>query len=504
VIKSKPQTEYLLQIEPSLAVHSGWMVPRKHADIEPLHEYLYKIANVSGAPAFARKYQYLPPYKGKTKEIYRRDLEKYLHDALSYEPLAESEGMKRFLDKDQGFEKSGANRNPLAFAAPVGDAFQTVGKGVLGGFSTASKGVAAGGQAVLGGVGGLFGGPKKSAPSPRALRYSDASRFEPIASDEQDRHVPKQPPMSPRASTETRSRPHHSQEEDPGDSGVMLQEPLRTALEQAPPMPPRPSEQDVASPHQKITEDSGNETQSAFGTLPTPPASIRDSIASLAPSEPTAIRPEGLEKLEQRINSDDISDAAKEPIQQERLSTGQREEDFEAFEAPRSKSFLPLDEQETCVAIELMFAAISELYTLSSAWNIRRTLLNAAKNYLLRPGNPSLRSITDLLQSTVLDANTSDKAIAEHVLKMRQNSMPTESELAAWPAPLSDLEKEDLRVKARKLLVTKGMPQALTSVMGTAASGEALGRVFDALQVKRVCRALAFALLLQGLRAVTT
>ena len=47
------------------------------------------------------------------------------------------------------------------------------------------------------------------------------------------------------------------------------------------------------------------------------------------------------------------------------------------------------------------------------------------------------------------------------------------------------------------------MPQALTSVMGAAASGEALGRVFDCLQVPEVARGLVFALVLQGVRALT-
>jgi Sorting nexin C terminal len=60
-----------------------------------------------------------------------------------------------------------------------------------------------------------------------------------------------------------------------------------------------------------------------------------------------------------------------------------------------------------------------------------------------------------------------------------------------------------LRVKARRLLVERGMPRALTSVMGSAASGEALGRVFDCLQVQEVARGLMFALLLQALRATT-
>jgi hypothetical protein len=163
----------------------------------------------------------------------------------------------------------------------------------------------------------------------------------------------------------------------------------------------------------------------------------------------------------------------------------------------------PLTEPETTVLVELFFAVINELYTLSSAWTLRRTLLNAAKTFLLRPGNPQLASIQSLLQTTVLDENTSDAGLAYHIRKMRENGLPTEDELKAWPAELSAEEKERLRVKARKLLVERGMPAALTSVMGQAASGEALGKVFDALQEGRVARGVMFGLVLQGLRGIT-
>lgn len=81
--------------------------------------------------------------------------------------------------------------------------------------------------------------------------------------------------------------------------------------------------------------------------------------------------------------------------------------------------------------------------------------------------------------------------------------MPTEAERAKWPPEPTDEEKEKLRVKARRLLVQRGMPQALTSVMGAAASGEALGKLFDCLQVPEVGRGLVFALMLQALRAAT-
>lgn len=162
----------------------------------------------------------------------------------------------------------------------------------------------------------------------------------------------------------------------------------------------------------------------------------------------------------------------------------------------------PITEQETQVAVELLFAVITELYTLSSAWQIRRTLLNAAKTFLLRPGNPQLEAIRILVQESVIEANTSDSGIATHINTIRASSLPTEDEMKKWPKPLDDKEKEELRAKARKLLVEQGMPVALTGVMGQAATGEALGRVFDCLQDEKVARGLVFGLLLQGLRGI--
>ena len=155
------------------------------------------------------------------------------------------------------------------------------------------------------------------------------------------------------------------------------------------------------------------------------------------------------------------------------------------------------------MTVDLMFALITELLSLSSAWTFRLSLLTAAKSYLLRPNNPQLKSIRSLLQESVVDANVSDEGLAAHIRKLRENGLPTEEELKKWPTEPTDDEKEKLRIKARKLLVERGMPQALTTVVGVAASGEALGKVFDCLQNRDVARGLLFALMLQALRTVT-
>jgi len=90
-----------------------------------------------------------------------------------------------------------------------------------------------------------------------------------------------------------------------------------------------------------------------------------------------------------------------------------------------------------------------------------------------------------------------------HLKKLRENTLPTEEELAAWPPEQSAEEKEKLRVKARKLLIQSGVPAALMGVMGQTATTDALGRIFDCLQVEQVARGVFFGIMLQAVRVVT-
>lgn len=247
---------------------------------------------------------------------------------------------------------------------------------------------------------------------------------------------------------------------------------------------------------------------------------------AFSPPTPAAVEPEPMAALDEAFvlppPPSDIPDDYGSPTQFARISTdtrrskldretGEDEKDANPAQAkpaskpaPRRKA--PLTEQETSVAVELMFAVVNELYTLSSAWQFRRTLLAAAKTYLLRPGNPQLESIREMLQESTLDNNLSDSGIAGHIYKLRENALPTEEETKAWERDYpekTEVEKEELRIKARKLLVSLGMPTALSSVMGAAASSEALGRVFDCLQLPEVSRGLMFGLMLQALKVVT-
>ena len=491
-IKAKPTIDYMIQIEPSSSAFRGWMIARKYADFETLHEVLRRISVITGEIEFAEAHAELPKWRGNTKATLRSELERYVTDAVRYQSLAESEGMKRFLEKDRGLERlaSGSNK---AFGWPTPDAFGKLGGdmmnvltkapkqvagGVAGGGKAVLGGVAGGGKAVFGGVAGLVGsvGGKK-------LTGTQSGTSSPMRDTQ---HPPQTPSFSsslsaPRASQESLQvsglalGDRHVEREGGGDAAARSFTSHSDASFEA-------SRVDAAS----LAASTGPRSpmQEAIVNLPPRPSEMPDDPVVLQKSTPSSI---------------DMSHLPASPP-----STPTRPPT--ATPAADNSSKDSLSEAETSVAVELIFAVITELYTLSSAWNIRRTLLAAAKTYLLRPGNPQLLSIRDLLQTSLFDANLSDAGLASHVTALRANCLPNEAELAAWrrdfpPKPPAELDA--LRLRARALLVTKGMPQALTSVMGAAASGEALGKVFDCLQVPAVSRGLVFGLTLQALRVVT-
>ena len=146
-IRNKPMGDYLIQVEPSSSAYSGWMIVRRYADFETLHEILRRIATISGATAFTEQHKGLPSWKIHTRESLRGELERYLRDACWFLALAESEGMKRFLEKSQGH----THTNSKAFA------WETVGKNMLDVLTTAPKGAMEGGKTLVGGVSGVFG-----------------------------------------------------------------------------------------------------------------------------------------------------------------------------------------------------------------------------------------------------------------------------------------------------------------------------------------------------------
>ncbi|KAL9587171.1 MAG: hypothetical protein Q9212_000444 [Teloschistes hypoglaucus] len=482
-IRSKPTIDYLLQVEPATSQHPGWMIARKYADFETLHEVLKRISVVSGVPEFADRHVTIPGWKQRSKETLRTGLEQYLRDALSFNQLAESEGMKRFLEKDQGLGRSSPSVKQGGFGFPTPSAFESMGKGMLDVLAAAPKGAAGGGKAIFGGVTGVLGGVGSlGQKKPTAMGSNKSAQSSNVNLNRTESHKPwASEAMSGRMSYDVPrgsfGELDHSTSNDEADGKENLSPDIVAPVSSL-----DGTAHSVDPPRNCISSEPaavGMSDEQGL-RLPPPPSEISDDW-STTPALPRKFT------------------EAKAPMH----SSPEQQNAPTASSTPSRAPPKPLTEPETRMAIELFFATITSLYTLSpSVWSIRRTLLTAAKNYLLRPGNPNLEAIRQLLQSTLIEANTSDIGLSTHIHKLRQNALPTEAELKAWPPSMREEEKEDLRRRARKLLMEKGMPAALTGVMGQAASGEALGRVFDAVQVERVARGVVGGLVLQGVRAL--
>ncbi|KAK8143731.1 hypothetical protein G3M48_006836 [Beauveria asiatica] len=499
-IRNKPTWDYLIQVEPSSAGYPGWMIVRRYSDFETLHEIMRRIATVSGATAFTELHKELPRWKIHSRESLRGELERYLRDACWYQSLAESEGMKRFLEKSQGHTHGSSK----SFA------WESVGKNMLDVLAIAPKGAMEGGKTLVDGVTGVFGnfpGIGKKAPS-QSIDMTPSKRHSlttPIRADA----LKASPARSERGSIDSQR------------SSVVSTQPGRMPM-----MERRPSlqlqndsEGDMARMGRSERVDS-----TASASVSARPSREHSRASSSAPPlrSPSSI---SLEYVKLPPPPDEMADDYESSLNRDMASvsetTHSKKHSIGHMSQPSVSStqgsatngkktavrpikvHSKLSEGETRVAVELLFAVINEMYTLSSAWNIRRTLLTAAKSFLLRPGNPSLLTVQTLIQTSVLDAYTADSGIAEQLRKVRENSMPTEEERAAWPAELTTEEKEQLAAKARKLLIQSGVPAALMGVMGQAATGEALGRVFDCLQIEEVARGLIFGLILQAVKVLT-
>ena len=546
IIRNKPNVEYLIQIEPSSHHHSGWMTARKYTEFETLHEVVRRIAAITGTTGFMEAHAELPHWKGHTKPSLRGELERYLNDAVKYKPLAESEGMKRFLEKELGTGKTpGAGFPGFDWADKT---FDTMGKGIGSTFNVLSKApkeVAGGGKALFGGVTGVLGsvapfGAKKNRESVTNVANTNTasasnstatlSRTSTNTSETpKTRHsradsiVPELPKHIRSESTLSLASKRTSMESirNPNSPIIDQQPPREAQMERRPSCNPdgdgkrsgRSSRFGSRANSRAPSPRRSMDLSPALGgdqimNLPPMPSEIEDdynaapSRTSLDPLHARNASRTSLSSITPSTTTADVPPVPPLPRRTSVVSIAASNTSPSKPTKPPKTHHTPLSEPETTVLIELFFAVINELYTLSSAWTLRRTLLNAAKTFLLRPGNPQLASITTLFQTT-LDSATSDEGLAQQLRKMRENALPTEEELKAWPKEMGEDEKERLRVKARKLLVERGMPSALTSVMGQAASGEALGKVFDCLQEERVARGVMFGLVLQGLRAVT-
>ena len=475
---SRSQIEYIIQIEPASSLHPGYMIARKYVDFENLHEVLRRISVVAGVARFQSQHSSLPAWKNRGKESVRTDLELYLQDALSHRQLADSEGMKRFLERNHSF---GRPESTPTGKGGLPAAFGTMGKGMLDALASAPKGVGG----VLGNVGGL-GQKKDGGRSSASVVTPKEPRAAPPARSSSNKSLGPEPIRADDGPEDARSfrsvpspQPHvPSAERSSGDVAGMPRSHVSstTSLNHGSNAASSLASSFVDTPQQSSVAEL-DDLQ-----LPPLPTNIPDDYGSTAhrSTSPT------------RRSRDPAAGSAGTPWPS--LAT-------QPLDNGRSKSGGTgrLTQKETQAAVDLCFAVVNELYNLSSAWNIRRTLLMAAKNFI------NLETFQTLIQDTIIDGNTSDAAVAGYVRRLEETAVPTPEQPKAWPAPPPPTgdEKDRLRVKARRLLVERGLPPALTGVMGNAASREALGKVFDCLQIEHVARGLVAGLMVQALKVIS-
>ena len=547
-LRSKPFGDYLVQIEPQDSRHPGWMIVRRYDDFETLHEVLKRIAQVSGAANFTKNHANLPTWKGETKAGLRIGLENYLMSACTYRPLAESEGLKRFLEKEH---QRPTGKGSPGIGWPTPQAFENMGKGVVDSLMTVNKGAADGAKTVFGGMAGVFTGNRNRGDSkarntsvsttslPLQLDGANGNSVSPARTstgstlagrERSDSKSSSRPSIVSRSST---SLPGLTEEapitNDPlapskrdstllsfatnGTSPVSLQNAVESFMGS-------PVETKTANRDSLQVENNAVGTSSSRTSISDVPSNSKASIGDASQDaaldiDSLHLPPPPSDMPDDYLGGDGAAEITS-PILARAPSHSQPGTSVDAFSSTTSapaaatpkfklekKEPEPFTEQETRDTLELIFAMISSLYTLSSAWGLRLTLLTAAKTFLLRPGNPSLLYIQKLVQDDVIKANTSDEGMASHIRKIRENSLPTAEELKSWPAEMTAVDKEELRRKARSLLLARGVPAALTGVMGNPATSQALGRVFDALQDERVLRGLMFGLLMQGVSLVS-
>ncbi|KAI5291810.1 hypothetical protein KEM54_006387 [Ascosphaera aggregata] len=509
-LRSKPSHEYLLQIEPSSTRHSGWVITRRYADFEILHEGLKRISGVSGAAEFTLKHPDLPRWKSQTKACLRNDLEQYLQDALRYETLADSERMKKFLQKEtEPVPPKASPKSPFSIIKPSNtNVFENMGKGVLEALSNTPRDITKGGKAMFEGMSNVFG-QRHSLDTVRDVSGETGS---PRTSNE----------VKPSAGNDIDSPPRRAESEiihpsvasDPSPSPKPGHS--RTwSVAQCHPSDSLSLQSDEEGAHSRLSLQLPQYRQTRFIEVSQPSAEkpMLGGVAeddSEANSSSTAQNPlTGTSSCgpQQTSEQDDVNDQqlsrsssivdktspslneSPAPFQTTKTSefSVYRKSDQARMDKERD-SDTTLSEEELDVSVELLFAIINETYSLSSAWAIRKKLLNAAKNFFLKPGNPGLESIRTYLEESIIRKNSSDETLAANIESLRQSALPTPQELANMPPPKTEEELEELRKRARKIFVTRGMPKALMGVMGTSATEEALGRIFDCLQIRDVAR----------------
>ncbi|KAK9470443.1 PXA domain-containing protein [Dipodascopsis tothii] len=451
-LTSRPSGFYTIVIEPSDASSQGWMAMRSLADFEKLHVVLQKLATLAGLKTFPDVF---PPWAGATRAEYCKTLQAYLQLVANTRELADCEAIKKFLDKK---DTASVNEKKL-FKRP----FKNASEGVLDVFNKASAASASAkdGRKTILNV--IAAAKKSSAEAMQRTRESvilnSRQKFL-LSNGDHDFGL-----------FSNSSHPTYSSTAGAASTTSVADARALAEQYQLPPPPSEIGDNYGSEPSQLVRSVSRTSTtsnksnvlqpsrpQSPFYKDDTDP-STADSDGSFDARDTTAVLPPSA------------------------AAAAELAADVAAKRSSVISAHEPLSQSETNLLVDTMFLAISELYMLSNVWTVRRSLLTMLRGLILRNGSSSLEGIRVAIQKDVLDKYSSEDEMATKLDNF------VDSIWGDQPAP-TEQDSEALRAEARRMFITGGVPDAIKSVMGAAASAKALEAVFDVLQDQNITRGL--------------
>ncbi|KAJ8102259.1 PXA domain-containing protein [Lipomyces tetrasporus] len=486
-LTSKPLGFYTLVIEPA-GTAPGWMAMRNISDFERLHAVLQKLAALAGLTTFP---DIFPPWQSITRADYCLTLQSYLQLVVNTRELADCEAMKKFVDKKETATATEKRwqKNPL---------LKHAGEGVLDAISKATTATASAKESRKAILGVLAAAKRQSVDTISRTKdnaFRQRQSFLNSGPDLAGLAAGMRQITNGHANTDSTLQGYNAELNYSSNSLASVSDVASTqsttTLVQTDGyyLPPPPSEiADNYNPnlqrHKSIDRAASASTPALGRTSSTrgisPVVSRTDSFTSSEPdyndygSSRTSVAIDRRESI------------ADEP----RPRTGL---DQDARRSAIIASHQPLSQGETNSLIDTIFLAISELYLLSNAWTVRRSLLTVLRGLFLRNGSSSVEGIRLAIQKDIIDKYTEEDEIARKLNDLANAVWPPPGDPSPQPTPQSSRE---LKNEAKKMFVSRAVPDAIKSVMGAGASAQALEFVFDVLQDRNIARGLVLNLLM--------
>ncbi|KAK9239974.1 PXA domain-containing protein [Lipomyces kononenkoae] len=501
IVTSKPLGFYTLVIEP-VGTSPGWMAMRNISDFERLHAVLQKLASLAGLTTFP---DIFPSWHSVTRADYCQTLQLYLQLVVNTRELADCEAMKKFVDKKETatpVEKRW-QKNPL---------LKHAGEGVLEAISKATTATASAKDSRKAIMGVLAAAKRQSVDT--IYRTKDRQRQSLLTS-------------GPDSTGSSAGMRHHTGSLPANTNGQAHAAPA-TSTESTPVLPEYNSELNYSSTSLASAPDTQAELHpsdtaadnyspglqrhrslnNGAASISTPALGRTSSMRGVAP---VVSRNDSVTSSETDLNDHGLGrtsvDRRRESIYDDQPRPRTGIDETNARRSALLASHQPLSQGETNSLIDTIFLAISELYLLSNAWTVRRSLLTVLRGLFLRNGSSSVEGIRLAIQKDVIDKYCSEDEIASKLNDLADaiwrsdpdsQSQPPITATTTTPQQQQQQQQSSVELKneAHKMFVSRAVPDAIKSVMGTGASAQALDFVFNVLQDRNIARGLVLNLLM--------